>query len=100
MMMMISLLDILQDLGTAVEKFFKLNVLRLALETKQANDLITEVSALVNSLKIILHTVCEALLCRCVSFVIDSAEVPLIGSYALKTATKQIKFLFDMVLIS
>ena len=48
----------------------------------------------------VLHTVCEVLLCALVPFVIDSTEAPFHSSYTLHTAAEQLKLLIDIVLIT
>ena len=76
-------LEVVQDLGMSIEKFFKLHVSRLALEAKPQNHLIAKVGNLGNSLYVIIDVSNEVLLCMLVPFELSCTEIPFDGNYFL-----------------
>jgi hypothetical protein len=90
-LMKISFFGVVQNLNSGVEKVLEPHVIGLAFEMESANNLITEVSALSNGLKVIFYAPLEVLLCVFASFVLSCIKVPFHGSNTLEAAAKKDK---------
>ena len=93
----VAILDVIQYLDPAVEKFFEPHVGWFASQTQPANDLVAEVSALGDGFKIVLHALLEVLLGPLLLVILGSAKVPFGDGHALEAAAKEVELFVDVV---